>query len=706
MIGQYVVSRGQRDLADDGKREWDSEIEKSLDDEYPDWKNPTTTYMIPEELHNQGNEGEKAEKIVFNLLKSFGEQRNEPMFVVHSYNFKERIFEVKSNSVSSKKWNIGEHDFVLVHRQAGFVFLQVKASVKTAKTYRKAQKQIDKDRNAMKSYLQEVGIGKDKITKRDFDKLFSRFPGFVVMPNCPRPDSYASTHADGIFQEDCASVEAFADWWDRSIGRLDHGENDAVEDVVKEELFNLLVTRFVGLVLVSRCFASRQSIDDSFNALEINTKEQLKVHLDSSSDRWIGGPAGSGKTCLLIKKVIHLAKDIISDGLDQKILVVCYNKPLSLKISRTIEHALKVVYDIQEQEQGEEPFSVVDVKTFDKILKDINGSFRKEDGEQGVAKALDKLQLDTSSAFKHCYDHIFVDEGQDLYHARWPSLLKMMHKSSSGHAAVEDDDFKPRYFWVFYDSNQHLHLSKEKKLPVNELKNSHRLHRILRNTEKVFRQVNKYFKPFLKTSYSVGVYHREVGLEIEWDPDESLESEETTSDTNRGQSVVKHVEYLKRNDVENKDICVLVKDIGTRDKLVPYLEGTGIVCQNAEELYTKANNNKVVVDSIRRFKGLESKVVILYDPPYGIEAKTKELLYTAISRCLCYLVVISTKQGCESLQSKAGLYEIPVALPSQSQQLASEPVDKDISTMESTSVVFPAKRQFDGSLCNQLNKRR
>ena len=241
MIG--VISRGQRDLADDGKREWDSEIKKSLDDEYPDWRYPNTTHMIPEELQKQGTDGEKAEKLIFNVIKSFGELRNEPMFVVHSYNFKERISEIKSKFLSSKRWNIGEHDFVLIHRQAGFVFLQVKASVKTAKTYGKAQKQIDKDRDAMKFYLNQVAIPQKQISTKDVAKLFSRFPGFVAMPNCPRPDSSASTHADGIFQEDCASVDAFSHWWDRSIVSPGHGENDAVEDVVKEELFNLLVTR-------------------------------------------------------------------------------------------------------------------------------------------------------------------------------------------------------------------------------------------------------------------------------------------------------------------------------------------------------------------------------------------------------------------------------------------------------------------------------
>lgn len=242
MIG-HVIGRGQRDLADDGKRKWDSEIEKSLDAEYRDWRYPETTHMIPDELHKQGNAGEIAEKIIFDLLKSFGEKRKEPMFVVHSFNFKERISEVKSNFQSSKKWNIGEHDFVLIHRQVGFVFLQVKASVDNAKVYGEAQRQLDKDRDSMKSYLKAVAIPQNKISKRAVNKLFSRFPGFVAMPNCPRPDSSASTYANGIFQEDCASVVAFSHWWDRSIGSQEHDENDAVNDVVKEELFTLLVTR-------------------------------------------------------------------------------------------------------------------------------------------------------------------------------------------------------------------------------------------------------------------------------------------------------------------------------------------------------------------------------------------------------------------------------------------------------------------------------
>ena len=82
----------------------------------------------------------------------------------------------------------------------------------------------------------------------------------------------------------------------------------------------------------------------------------------------------------------------------------------------------------------------------------------------------------------------------------------------------------------------------------------------------------------------------------------------------------------------------------------------GVEIQNAEELWTNPENNQVVVDSIRRFKGLQSKVMILYDPPFDeAEMKTRELLYTAFSRCYCYLIVISTACGCHARQSLAGL---------------------------------------------------
>ena len=111
------------------------------------------------------------------------------------------------------------------------------------------------------------------------------------------------------------------------------------------------------------------------------------------------------------------------------------------------------------------------------------------------------------------------------------------------------------------------------------------------------------------------MYHGEDGLNINWD--DSLKSEATCISSE--QVIVKHLEYLKQNGVQSKDICILLRDANKQTLDL----NLGVEIQNAEELWTNPENNKVVVDSIRRFKGLQSKVVILYDPPFD-EAEMKQ----------------------------------------------------------------------------------
>ena len=361
---------------------------------------------------------------------------------------------------------------------------------------------------------------------------------------------------------------------------------------------------------------------------------------NSSAQKWIVEPAGSGKTCVIVEKVIQLAKKILLHSLNEKILVVCDNKPLSVMLRKSFEGALTDLL------QGEELSSVVDVKTFDKLLRDIIGSsFNLNDGDKNVMTALYSLhQCTFSERSSTSYEHIFVDEGQDLYSDKWPALLKKLHRSSEGPA---DNDLEPRYLWVCYDSNQHLHLSKEQLSPLlrENLRGSTRLYQVVRNTKKIFSQFVKYFEPTVQPLKPVGVYHGEDGLNINWD--DSLKSGAASGE----QAIVKHLESLTKNGVQSRGICILLRDANKQTLDL----NLGVEIQNAEELWTNPENNKVVVESIRRFKGLQSKVVILYDPPFVEDrTNTRELLYTAFSRCYCYLIVISTAHGCQALQSSAG----------------------------------------------------
>ena len=99
-----------------------------------------------------------------------------------------------------------------------------------------------------------------------------------------------------------------------------------------------------------------------------------------------------------------------------------------------------------------------------------------------------------------------------------------------------------------------------------------------------------------------------------------------------------------------------ISDIDQLFALIFRFGGIGEKCQTGDDLVEKSHNC-VVLETTRRFKGLESKVVILYNPPFQDDPSicTKELLYTAVSRCSCFLVVISTKEGCMALKSDGGV---------------------------------------------------
>lgn len=246
MLGLPAVkSCGQRDLADDGKRNWDDQIQDFLNSNYPDWQNPSKTYMIPEvfpaKSHN-ADAGETTEKNFYDLLSKFGDSRNESMFVVHSHHFAELLNGIipegdhgpaKTEREKTKKWVTGEHDFVIIHRHHGVVFFQVKSALKKARAFAAGQQQIMKDKLSLLSIATDKLKGKRKELVQN--EVYS-YPGYVVMPNFPKDHLSETTPPDGIFAEDCENVEAFAEWWDKNIRR--NGNTNVDQDV-----FNLFVMR-------------------------------------------------------------------------------------------------------------------------------------------------------------------------------------------------------------------------------------------------------------------------------------------------------------------------------------------------------------------------------------------------------------------------------------------------------------------------------
>ena len=396
-------------------------------------------------------------------------------------------------------------------------------------------------------------------------------------------------------------------------------------------------------------------LDDHYRTMISQTQQQMKILARNyPSVLWIRGPAGSGKTILLIEKAIALAKGILDDHskANEKILVLCHNLILCKALEKTVKDKLPADKDVS---------SFLHFKTFSKLVISLTNYHKfpnsKEQEEQCVNLALKNIQtqVESKSGIHYgIYDHILVDEGHDFYGNNWPKLLQHMYKNFR--FPKEEFLAKPGIFWVMYDSNQHLYFAKERaSLHSVHLRNSAKLNEVFRNTGPIFEQSRKYFKSLMPNDSPIREGHELPGLPIEWDHSLVSRSDE---EKEGAKSVIQWLTKLHKEKVHPKDICILVENEEKQRLLQRYIERMGEKCQTGDELVEKSHNC-VVLETTRRFKGLESKVVILYNPPFQDDPSicTKEFLYTAVSRCSCYLVVISTQEGCMALKSDVGVKE-------------------------------------------------
>ena len=356
-------------------------------------------------------------------------------------------------------------------------------------------------------------------------------------------------------------------------------------------------------------------LDNCINRIEktlmFKTVEQVELLVGHYPPKlWIRGPAGSGKTMLLLEKAESLASSILEHKKNENILIVCFNAVLCKKLQSVLETQLVKSPGLKSVIRN-----FLDVKTLSKLIIDVTGLPRiplnRNEKEVAVSFAFKLLSTQTSD-FYGKYDHILVDEGQDLFGSNWPDLLNLMHKSSVtpnfNEEAELEDWMKPTgFFWVMYDTNQYLYFSKELlKLFSRYLQNSAELKKVLRNTGNIFKQSEKYFKSLMTSENGITLGHHEYGLPIKWDT--SLESK-VISDDKGASTIIPHLEDLRREHVQERDICILVEKVAIRKSFSQALSKNSVETQTADNLVEK-NDDKIVVESIRCFKGLESKVVI------------------------------------------------------------------------------------------------
>ncbi|CAH1224884.1 Hypp32 [Branchiostoma lanceolatum] len=250
------------------------------------------------------------------------------MFVVHSHKFHELFQSLEKGSVKNDDayWRRGETDFVIVHRTFGVIFLQVKAAAnKTARAYEKAKEQLEKDQNSLTCVLkrlsvseydrkeekkmEQLGLSEPKRKKEDKKKQrileelggkveeeMNKYPGFVVMPNWSRDKA---EERRGCFREDLESVEHFENWWKNNMHRAEEFSQD---------MYELMAIWFVGPRVLKESCLLGHVIDRNHSKLIKLTMDQLRIMTGDVPKQNIAGPAGSGKTWLLLEKAKQVAE--------------------------------------------------------------------------------------------------------------------------------------------------------------------------------------------------------------------------------------------------------------------------------------------------------------------------------------------------------------------------------------------------------------
>ena len=234
------------------------------------------------------------------------------------------------------------------------------------------------------------------------------------------------------------------------------------------------------------------------------------------------------------------------------------------------------------------------------------------------------------------FDSIFVDEAQDLC-GNWELLFDVLHEKGEGH-----------YKWIFYDNNQNVRYS----APPKENKHEYHLIKVIRNTKKIFEAS----KRFYSSKKTVEIGHNIEGPEVV----QRRFTDHDIENMNRDviQFILDAIVYLSKRlgVIRPGDICVLMESENRAnmagEKIKKQSNGK-IVCFSLDrmvEFFLDRNwprneivdrrNIGVTVDSVSRFKGLESKAVILVIGDTHDMHQVIEKTYVGTTRAICHLTFI------------------------------------------------------------------
>lgn len=365
-----------------------------------------------------------------------------------------------------------------------------------------------------------------------------------------------------------------------------------------------------GVKTAEKVFGKDISINPSLKlAIEQDSEVQIKLtaqqknilrQLKRRRTAIIEGGAGTGKTVLALEHAINLS----NQGLT--VLLLCYNKNLGNNLKyKSMSH--DAVHAMSFHEFCSWRIRQVKSSTGRDLIAESKMTYSN-------GNLYDVLMPDALiNSYDICpieYDVVIIDEGQDFRDEFWLSIELLLDRKDQPN------------FYIFHDSNQSIYTSIE-SLPINDeplylLDNC-------RNTASIHNLAYKYYQ---------GVEIEPPRLEgsnnkwIDSEDSSKTQSEKISSLVN---------ELILSEKISPRDITILT--IGDFSYARELLEDSKF---NKFFKYKSLNRDDLVlVETAKRFKGLESKLIILWI--LNEEDTNDSLLYVSISRARLRLWVSCSK---------------------------------------------------------------
>lgn len=565
--------------------------------------------MIPElDGHAIQDISSQAERKVYLALR---DTLPEKILVLHSFQFTQQR--------DGSKPIDGEADFVVFDADRGILVIEVKGGGIEVDRTKQQWHSIDRHggRHAIKDPIAQAKRNKYAL----IDTLRSAYGGEVsnwvighaaLFPDLSSgisqlvshnaPEQLLGSHSD--LQDLGAWIPQCTAYWRGQDGRREAPGPTSI--ALAKKLFS-------GTVRVKAPLAV-QIANEAEVLFELTEKQAgILHHLRRHRRAVIAGGAGTGKTLLALTQ----AKSLAAAG--HKTLLLCYNTVLGDFLKREC-NGIENLHAMTAHQLCTWRVGVIEEVTGIHLSANAKSAFP---GSSWMDVQLPFAAACSTEHDDFRYQAIVVDEGQDFTQELWMPVELML------------EDFNESYFYIFMDSNQSI-FRNQSVIPIKE--EPYLLQGNCRNTRPIHEAAYRFYQG------------EEVQVpDLPGEPIVWIDECELDRQAIRVRKLVTKLmadEHLKPD-----DIAVLIWSGKIDNVIRPLLEKAGDPTGAQWSFQSHWQNRRVLVESVRRFKGMEASVIILWLDEAANPSRDDDCrkLYVGLSRARSRMWIVG--QSLESIRA-------------------------------------------------------